>query len=113
MSASFTRVFLLMLSGPIIWAAHFLFVYGFTGIVCARPAFHIEWMGVSITAWMVSIATLLSIAAIGAVQVRMRKRVPSAGDQRFVPVMTCMLALLAVVAIVWETLPAFIVPPCA
>lgn len=113
MTASFTRVFLLMLSGPIIWAGHFLFVYGFTGIVCARPPSQVEWMGVSITAWTVSIATLLSIAAIGAIQVKIRNRALAAGDPSFVPVMACMLALLSVVAIVWETLPAFLVPPCS
>jgi len=113
MTASFTRVFLLMLSGPIIWAGHFLFVYSFTGIVCARPSFQVEWMGISITVWIVSIAALLSIAAIGAIHVRMRKNLPSAGDPHFVPAMTCMLALLSVLAIVWETLPAFVVPSCA
>ncbi|GAB3551628.1 hypothetical protein GCM10027343_36130 [Noviherbaspirillum agri] len=113
MSASFTRVFLLMLSGPLIWAGHFLFIYIFNGIFCARPTLRAEWMGLSISAWMISAATLLCLAAIGAIQLRMRTNLPSAGDPRFVPVVSCMLALLSVLAIAWETLPVFLVPPCA
>lgn len=113
MTASFTRVFLLMLSGPLIWAGHFLFVYSFTGIVCSRPAVHTEWIGMSMAVWVIGFAALLSIAAIGAIYLKMKKSVPAAGDPRFVPVMTCMLALLSVVAIVWETLPVFLMPTCA
>lgn len=108
MSASFTRVFLLMLSGPLVWAGHFLFVYGVTGVMCARPAM----LDASMGPWIVGSASLVCIAAIVAILVGMRKSVPRAGEPGFVPAMTCMLALLSVLAIVWETLPAFIVPIC-
>jgi hypothetical protein len=105
-------VFLLMLSGPIVWAVHFLFVYGFTGIVCARPAILTAWLGISMAAWVISAATLLSVAAIGTIYLRMRKTLRIAGDPAFVPVLTGALGLLSVLAILWETLPVFLVPTC-
>lgn len=35
-SRTFTRTALLLLSGPLIWAGHFLLIYVATGVICAR-----------------------------------------------------------------------------
>ncbi|WP_334190384.1 hypothetical protein [Noviherbaspirillum sp.] len=119
----FTRTFLLIFSGPIIWAAHFVAIYGFTGVACARGSHHAEWLGIGAVPWFIGISGLLALAAIatiGALATRKGKRasqsdasgVPAEGHA-FIGSMTIMLGLLAAIAIVWESLPVLLVPICA
>jgi hypothetical protein len=109
---TFTRAFLLMFAGPLIWVAHFLFVYVLNGVVCARPAVQAEWLGIGATSWGINIATIVAISAIAAIQLRIRARSTQAGNPDFIDWLAAMLSLLAVIAIIWETLPIFLVPAC-
>ena len=109
---TFTRTFLLMFSGPLIWAAHFLFIYVLNGVVCARPTAQVGWFGIGATSWGINVASIVAIGAIGAIQLRIKARQTAADNPDFVAWMTATLSLLSVIAIIWETLPVFLVPAC-
>jgi hypothetical protein len=96
---SFTRAALTMFSPVLIWAAHFLVIYSTTGIACARSA-------TNSIPWVVGAASVLAVLVLLAVASLARKEEP------FTSWMTTSLAVLALIAIVWEALPVLIVPLC-
>jgi hypothetical protein len=109
--STFTRSFLLLFCGPIVWAVHFLAIYGFTGVMCARPRWQqMEWLGYAIVRWGVVAAGLLAAAGIAAFLVQARRpELLAAG----IPArMASGLGWLALLAIAWETAAAFVVPAC-
>lgn len=85
--------------GVILWAVHFTVVYGFTALACAR--------GFGAAApWVVGAVTLVAAAlAIALIVTHI--------SSEFTRWMTAALAAFALVAIVWEGIPAFMVPTCA
>jgi cytochrome c2 len=87
-------------AGAIVWAVHFVAIYGLTALACARafPA---------AVPWAIGIASTLAAAALLAIIVS----APRAPD--FARWMTMALAGLASIAIVWETIAVFTVPACA
>jgi hypothetical protein len=108
----------LMVAGLLIWAVHFGIVYGFTGLVCARPA----WAQLTIAGWGlipfgVTLATAAAAAALIAVLVWSKNlgmgapagEIPAARLQRFVAIGG---ALIALVAIAWEVFPALMIGAC-
>ena len=112
----FTYVTFRMLSGLLIWAAHFLVIYVFTALACARRFSHIEWLGIGIVPWMIGVATLAAIAAT-LIVIWLALRDARASTARntissFVPWMTAAFGGLALVAILWEALPVLLVPVC-
>jgi hypothetical protein len=89
-----------MSSGVLVWAAHFTVVYGFTALACARG-----FGGAA--PWVVGVATL--VAAAAAVLVLLTHL-----SQEFTRWITAALAAAALLAILWEGLPALLLPnPCA
>lgn len=113
MQSSFTRVFLFMLAGPILWAVHFLFVYAVNGVACARPPLHGGWLDVPLSSWIIIAASLLTLAAMALAYLCLRTRTPRLGDAQFVPWLAGALSLLSALAVVWETLPVLLAPGCA
>lgn len=109
--STFTHDFLLLFSGPLVWAVHFLAIYGFIGVVCARGAAGVSWLGIGIGTWGVAGAGLLAIAAIAA-SFALQPRHAAPDNRRFVRWITVRLGLLAMVAIAWETVTVFLVPVC-
>jgi hypothetical protein len=85
--------------GIVVWALHFAAIYGFTALACARG------FGAS-APWVVGAAT--AVAAAAAIAVIVTHLSPE-----FTRWMTAAVAGLALVAIVWEGLPALMVPACA
>ena len=115
MSASpptFTRSFLLLFSGAIVWSVHFVAIYGFTGVMCARPALRQEWLGIGIIAWGVSLASLMAIAILVVLHFASWRAWRQGHDISFQRKTAASLALFAILAIVWETLPVLLVPAC-
>jgi hypothetical protein len=111
-ASSFTYNFLLLFSGPIIWAIHFLAIYGFTGVLCARPPVAAGWYGTGIAIWVITAASLLAVGAMAALCLRAKPRDATEDNHRFVRWMTVTLSLLSAIAILWETLAAYLVPVC-
>lgn len=109
----FTRSFLLIFSGPIIWAVHFLAIYGAAGVICARPAAaRLQWLGLHAADWSTLVASVAAIAVISGIVVRTHRQQAHAGHAGFTPWMAAGLGLLSIIAIVWETLPILLIPSC-
>jgi hypothetical protein len=86
-----------MSAGAIVWAAHFMLIYGLTGLACARGL-------PGIVPWAIAVATALAVAA--AVALLLVRSADFAGR------VASGVAGLALVAIVWEALPALALPAC-
>lgn len=108
----FTRATLQMFAGALIWAAHFLAIYGFTAIACARGFAGADWLGIGIVPVTITAATLVaSSVALAMIWTGIRTLRADTGSH-FVGWMTTGCAALALLAILWETLPAFMIPAC-
>jgi len=110
--ASFLRCVMLVFIGPIAWAMHFLLIYSLVGIVCARPLIQQDWPGIGIVGWGIGVATAGAIGTIAAVHFRHWQARPSPAGGGFIGWLASSLALLSIVAIVWQTLPVLFVAPC-
>ena len=53
---------LLLFAGPIVWGLHFLAIYGFTGVACARPGAGPRWLGLAWEGWAVIFAGMVAVA---------------------------------------------------
>lgn len=85
----------------IVWAVHFLAIYGFTGLACERGFGHA-------VPWAVGGATLAAAAAAVALLLRgLRDR------SDFEHALSAGLAAFALLAILWEALSVVMVAPCA
>ena len=87
-------------SGVLVWAAHFAALYGFTAFACARGS-------PEALPWLTGAATLAALAALAAIAFIHR------GGRGFHAWMTLAVAGLSLVAVVFQTVPLFIVRPCA
>jgi hypothetical protein len=108
----FTFNFLLIFSGPLIWALHFVGIYGFTGVFCARPPVSWEWLGFSIAVWVITAASLVALAAMAALCLLVKPRDTGRDNLAFIRWMSITLTLLSALAVIWEALTAFLVPVC-
>lgn len=84
--------------GPALWFLHFGAVYGFTALACARGFPHA-------VPWAIGVLTLVLGAASAFVILTPKKD--------FVGWLTAALGAFALAAILLQTLPAFLVSPCA
>jgi hypothetical protein len=112
-ASPFTYNFMLLFSGPIIWAIHFLVIYGFIGVLCARPPVTTTWFGIGIAVWVISAASLIALAAMAALCLWAKPREAVEDNHAFVRWMSITLSLLSALGIIWETLAAYLVPTCA
>jgi hypothetical protein len=102
-----------MLGGLIVWAARFMFAYAMTGLACAKGW---ERESVIFLVGSASAISLLVCVALLANAVLNLRRDPAASTEEirpFVHWIAALVAGLAIVAIVWETLPLLFVPICA
>ena len=83
----------------VVWALHFALIYGFTALACARD------FGAA-APWAVGVAT--AAAAVVAVVLIIANL-----NAEFTRWMTAALAAAALLAIIWQGIPALMVPACA
>lgn len=107
-----THDLLLLFAGPLVWAAHFVLIYGLNGVVCARPGSAARWAGLAWEAWAIAGAGVLAAAVLAACAAA-RPRSASEHSRRFVRWTSLALLALALLAIAWETLAVFLVPACS
>jgi hypothetical protein len=118
-AALFTPTFLYLTAGLVIWAVRFLAAYIFTALACARGWADAAVGEVGLVAAVVSLLTLVAAAGCGAilfyaaVHLRRVARDPAEETVRFIHVMAGSIAALGLLAIIWETLPVFVIPICS
>lgn len=118
MYAGFTPTILYLTGGLIIWGARFLAAYIFTAIVCSRGWSDASLGGLGIVPAIVSLLTLVSAAGCLAIMLRarahLRRASPDAAEQntRFVHYIAATMAALGLLAVIWETLPVYMIPIC-
>jgi hypothetical protein len=114
-----------LIAGPLVWSAHFLALYVFTAIACARGVFDDEVFGVRIVALAGSALSLLAIALIGDALYLSWRRWRSdlsdepphdgddkAGTRQFMAYAGLLLSALALLATIWQTLPVYFFASC-
>ncbi|HYG86638.1 MAG TPA: hypothetical protein VD978_10295 [Azospirillum sp.] len=114
---SFPATFAGMMAAFLIWAAHFGILYGVNGLACARGLEGVRVLGFPLVPFTVAAATAVALLLTGAVLVRaLLGSAPSpdasAAPRRFIRWFTAAAAASALVAILWNGLPALQVPPC-
>jgi type IV secretory pathway TrbD component len=116
MARRFVAETLRMLSGLLVWGAHFGLVYVITALACARRFYALEWQGIGLVVWVVAIATLAAIASVLAIALPVWRHIRRHGapdpTSAFIDWLTVAFGGLALVAIVWEGLPVLLVPIC-
>ena len=96
----FTSTMLRMSSGVIVWALHFAVVYGVTALACARG-------NARLVPWVVGVATLLGVGFTAAIIARSYPR-----RDDFAHWMAAAVAGVAMLAMVWEAIAAFVARSC-
>ncbi len=90
-----------MASGVLVWALHFGALYGFTALACARGfAGAVPWF-----------AGAASLAALAAMILIIARNLPRRAE--FESWLALSIAALALVGIAYETVPVYVVRPCA
>jgi len=87
-------------AGAIIWALHFIAIYSVTALACARAL-------PRAVPFAIAAATLLAAGVTAALIVKGYR-----GRASFIGWMTASVAALALVAIVYESVGAVVLPPC-
>jgi hypothetical protein len=95
-----------VLAGPIVWAAHFFAVYLTQALLCPTqgPATHVP---------VVSAGALSVLALVAMLVIAMRQHGDGSLRRRHTLLFALPLTLLAALAVVWTTLPIFVLPTCA
>jgi hypothetical protein len=119
-----------LIAGPMVWVVHFLTLYIFTAIACARGFFHVEVLGLRIVLLVGGILTLIALVLILDAAViswrRWRSEPPEGGEaplpphdetdtdsrQRFMAYAGLLLSGISLVATMFETLPILIFTSC-
>lgn len=116
--ARFTPTLFLLVGGFLIWAAHFFVIYGYAGLLCARPEWaRLQFMNVGAVPLGVAAATvtaLLALMILLAWSLRSDARTAgSTAEPRFVSALSAGGTGLAAIAIVWEGIFSILtVPAC-
>lgn len=114
----FPATFAGMMAAFLIWAAHFGVVYGINGLICARKLQDMEILGLPIAVALVLAATvaallLAAFVLLAALWGGGPAARASEDPRRFIRWFTALAAGAALVAILWNGLPAVQVPACA
>jgi hypothetical protein len=97
--------------GFFVWAAHFLIVYVGAALVCAlAPAEASGNLGFTMALALVTIAAAAIVILHGFRHYRQQHELT---EQRFPMLVTIGCDAIALVAIVWQLFPIFLVPACA
>lgn len=119
MSGARTLQVLLTLGGMLAWAVQFTVIYGVTSTLCGRGWADATLFGLGIVPFTIVMATLAALAAAAILLVislreerRMRER-PASDTDRFLSHAGVLINGLSLIAILWNGVPAFILPACA
>jgi hypothetical protein len=104
--------FIQILTGPVIWFAHFIVLYGAEALICTPP-----FEQPSTMMWISAASTLGAIGALGAFATFAVRRPSDTSRTRsaatFLRAASLLLALLSAIAVIWVALPTLVLPVCA
>jgi len=114
MKTHFGIELLFLIAGPAIWLVHYLFIYTVNAVACARAAWAGQWLGLPASSWVIVAGSALALAGMAAAtwRQRQRQRMPATCASAFHTWLTAALCLLSALAVVWETVPVFLMPAC-
>ncbi|HEX7113546.1 MAG TPA: hypothetical protein VF193_00290 [Steroidobacter sp.] len=115
MEYRFTSTTLLMMGGLLIWGADFLIVYTFAAIACARQFADLELAGLGIVpAFTVAVSAIACVASasIGRAALRRLRAGNPEQPRSFIDFLALAVSVLAIIAIVWNALPALLIEAC-
>jgi hypothetical protein len=104
--------------GLLVWATLFLCSYVFAAVACARGFSYALWLGISIVPSALVLAAALALGGVYAIARRadrLQDRVARRSDdtRRVIAHVAMMVCGLALIAIVWHTLPVLLTAvPC-
>jgi hypothetical protein len=99
--------------GLLAWALHFTLAYGAQSALCARAMEGGTLLGWPLVPAMVVAATLLCLGWVGIVAWRAWQRMQAAGGTgRFLDSFALGSSLLAAIGILYQALPALLLPSC-
>jgi hypothetical protein len=104
--------FALLLSGPLVWAAHFFSMYGAEAVICTGPD------AASRGEQLLPVATALTAAAMAGLigilgrRFAVSRRARRATKSLFWRDAPTALAALAMLGVLWVALPALLLPVC-
>lgn len=104
-------------AGLLVWGAHFLFIYVFAALACARSFADLRLIGFGIIPFAIlagSVAALLMLAWLSIRAWRTENEASSADPDtpRFLRYIGAALAIYSAAAIFLQTLPVLILPVC-
>jgi hypothetical protein len=105
-----------VLAGMILWAGAFSAAYAVTAFVCARRLGDAAVLGIGILPFSVGLISLVALAATAMIGLVAYRRRPKPGDAdlpSFVQSLALFVALLAILGIVWNGVPALFFATCA
>ena len=118
-AAHFTSTFLYLLGGLIFWGVRFLSVYSFTAIACSRGWQGNQFAGIGAVQLGVSLITIpgvlggVAILVVAMSRLRTRPAGEAEENSRSIHYIAATVAALAILAMLWETLPVYMIPVCA
>ncbi|HEV2564890.1 MAG TPA: hypothetical protein VGU19_07375 [Microvirga sp.] len=109
---------LLMLAGLLAWAVQFTVIYGATSTLCSRQWADTTFLGIGLVQAVVLVTTLAALTATALAltwSLRTYRRLPEQAPPAdlFMSQAGALTGGLSLIAIVWQGLPAFILPACA
>ncbi|WP_201840197.1 hypothetical protein [Microvirga zambiensis] len=119
MTALRTGQVLLMLAGLIAWALQFLLIYGATSTLCGREWADATFLGLGVVQASILIATVTALAATAAAFAwslrgyRSAEARPVSAADRFMVQSAALVNGFSLIVILWQGIPAFILPACA
>ena len=110
----FTPTLFFLIGGFAIWAGHFFVIYGYAGLLCARPEWaRLQVLSVGAVPLGVAAATIAALLALAVLLAWALRRARMTAEPRFLPVLSAGGAALAAIAIIWEGIFSILaVPAC-
>ncbi|HEV7346211.1 MAG TPA: hypothetical protein VGN60_11335 [Devosia sp.] len=117
---TFFKPLLASVSGLVIWAAHFGIIYAVNALNCERRWMDQTVLGMGLVPFAITMATIaavLGLAIIAALAfLDKAPNLPDAANERtsvFFRKLTITVTALALVAVIYQTIPVYVVPACA
>ena len=119
MTALRTGQVLLMLAGLMAWALQFTLIYGATSTLCGREWADARLLGLGVVQASILIVTLAALTATGIAfawslrEYRLAEHPRASAADRFMIQTAVLINGFSLIVILWQGIPAFILPACA